>query len=502
MDTSFHFTTSLQRLCSCTHHSQLIETAHREALGLPHICHPTTFQGYLRSFNEIDWNTHSIYPEDAPPDLWPKAIAGDGNCLFRSASVIAYGNESHHIEMRLRTSIELLTNLEYYLNTNSMFNSDDNLLLFWLANFSASNELSYLNMHIASNCRTVLMDCITQALTLNTWVGFWHVIALASVLGVPLRSVYPSSSVGISNNSNVRYVLNRTIFPRSPITDDTKTIMWTSTQIKTNSMWTPNHFVPCLQYVVHPVNNTDLMLSSYANNTTINERSEMQECQQYKQSLNHLNTNTKVQSLFKKPNGNKKKNEKTRYNEHSFNMSNPKKIKLEAKCTLTEKTHQNSNDRGNKKYKADINAFNHFIGLTPNHTCHFCHRLLFPDESKSLLDKYVVCGRCYACVTKNQSPNLSYSNHFDPGSIPQEILSLNLMEKRLLSQIQLYLTIITLPGGQFGQSGQAIHFPINVTQQWNELPKPISDIVMIMKDSQTNVAQFPVSHSRVHKALL
>ena len=199
----------LQHLNLCTNRSQLVETADNILINLPQICHPSSFRGQITSLSEVDWVSHSIYPEDASPDLFPRTVIGDGNCLFRSGSVIVYGNESHHIELRLRTNIELLTNLEYYLNTNYMFNSDDSQLLFWLANYSASSELSFLNMNMISNCRTVLMDCIKQALNMNTWVGLWHVIALSSVLRIPIQSIYLSISVGISSSSNVRYVLNR-----------------------------------------------------------------------------------------------------------------------------------------------------------------------------------------------------------------------------------------------------------------------------------------------------
>lgn len=100
MDNSINFHNLLQSLHLCTQHSQLIETAQNEALRLPPLRHPSTYQQYLTSLNDVDWISHSIYPEDAPTNLWPRSVIGDGNCLFRSASVIVYGNESHHAEMR------------------------------------------------------------------------------------------------------------------------------------------------------------------------------------------------------------------------------------------------------------------------------------------------------------------------------------------------------------------------------------------------------------------
>ena len=98
-------------------------------------------------------------------------------------------------------------------------------------------------------------------------------------------------------------------------------------------------------------------------------------------------------------------------------------------CKLPcENKHNRSKD--NKKYEADINAFNSSIRLTPCNSCHFCHRLLFDDETKSYNEK-ITCSRCFAYCRKNQLPNLSYSNHFDPGTIPPQIACLNFMEKRM-----------------------------------------------------------------------
>lgn len=215
-------------------------------------------------------------------------------------------------------------------------------------------------MNMISNCRIVLMDCITQALNMNTWVGFWHVIALSSVLKIPIQSIYPSISVGISSSSNVRYVLNRTIVPRSHVADITKTIMWTSTGGITNNLWTPNHFVPCLNYV---------------GNITINSL-----------NLNGVtHSKSKMQSKFNCVDDMKsqtKKTTKAKSSEQMPNIAPPKKQKVEKMCKLPCENKHNRSKDDNKKYEADINAFNSSIRLTPCNSCHFCHRLLFDDETK------------------------------------------------------------------------------------------------------------------------
>ena len=58
------------------------------------------------------------------------------------------------------------------------------------------------------------------------------------------------------------------------------------------------------------------------------------------------------------------------------------------------------------------------------------------------------------------------------------------MEKRLISQI--HVTIVTLPRGQLGEKGQAIHFPIDIAKQWKNLPIPAaeSDVILVKNNSK------------------
>ena len=67
-----------------------------------------------------DRHAASLYPTDAPPDLAPVCIYGDGNCLPRCASLLAVGNQDSFAEMRVRITVELAANEDCYL-------SDENL---------------------------------------------------------------------------------------------------------------------------------------------------------------------------------------------------------------------------------------------------------------------------------------------------------------------------------------------------------------------------------------
>ena len=51
-----------------------------------------------------------LMPDDANPQLIPMETVGDGNCLFRSLSLMLFGNKDNHSECRVRTVVELSSN--------------------------------------------------------------------------------------------------------------------------------------------------------------------------------------------------------------------------------------------------------------------------------------------------------------------------------------------------------------------------------------------------------
>lgn len=74
--------------------------------------------------------------------------------------------------------------------------------------------------------------------------------------------------------------------------------------------------------------------------------------------------------------------------------------------------------------------------------------------------------------------NMRYNN-LHPNEIPSCLKGLTLMEKRLISKIHVFLTVIVLPGGQYAEKGMAINFPSNVTETASMLPQKFSNCNII-----------------------
>ena len=56
-------------------------------------------------------------PDNASPFLLVR-IYGDGNCLPRCASLMAYGTQDHYDEMRIRIALELAIHMDMYLDND------------------------------------------------------------------------------------------------------------------------------------------------------------------------------------------------------------------------------------------------------------------------------------------------------------------------------------------------------------------------------------------------
>ena len=342
----------------------------------------------------------------------------------------------------------------------------------------------------------------------------WHLAALASVSQKTVMSIYPAEQEGIATTSTVRRVLNRLVYPRnvglSP-NSDCIPIMWTATVLPTTALWKPNHFVLC---VTRPQTQPE-QISPYKTDVNMPHSKVVAPITQeesFSTVVNKGQNMTKYQKrkLKETPEQRELRLAKRRRlyalkKQLLYNQKHEQSVKHIKQCNTEISQKQEESLENATHISEDRTDFTKFISHYPKNHCNYCKRKLFPNEenkhpSKSG-DKTILCGKCNSSLSKKEVPALAYQNKLDPGEIPIELFNLNIMEKRLISQIHLYLTIVTLPGGQLGEKGQAIHFPIDVPKQWKNLPIPAteSDIILVKNNSKT--AAYPVSYLKVYEAL-
>ena len=181
-----------------------------------------------------------------PPEVssTPASIYADGNCLPRVGSLFAYHTEELHDELRYRMICELVRNEKYYLSKQLDKGGNQKSAPAFAMFSECYNGQSFEDKSI---CQIYQEEMLT-ILKSGTYMGAWQVASLASVLDVPVRSVYP-----IYAGVTVRKDLNRMFYPRAQsgtqslgkFNKEELQVLWTNTQevdLKPRE-WRPNHFV-------------------------------------------------------------------------------------------------------------------------------------------------------------------------------------------------------------------------------------------------------------------
>ena len=123
----------------------------------------------------------------------------------------------------------------------------------------------------------------------------------------------------------------------------------------------------------------------------------------------------------------------------------------------------------NQDYESDIRE-------TPSLVCKFCDRFLFSNQARvlgsitnSLIKSLKIdcssklCRTCYSQLSQGSIPTLcSLLNGLQIDSISDEINCLSSLEKKLLAKIQICMTVVLLPGGQYAERGLIVALPRNV----------------------------------------
>ena len=202
----------------------------------------------------IDSSALALMPNDIPVitrAVFPILVKGDGNCLPRVGSLLAYGSENHHLDIRLRIATELIQFQDNYLDTDYLSRGLPKGQKLYPSGVALFSDLVQSTFMDREDTRSIYQKEIHQILKAKEFMGLWQVFALASVLKTPIFSIYPERG-----NPNVRKDLNRLILPRET-TDETETmtpalVMWSSCrEDMQDEYWVPNHF--CL---VLPVSGT------------------------------------------------------------------------------------------------------------------------------------------------------------------------------------------------------------------------------------------------------
>ena len=156
------------------------------------------------------------------------------------------------------------------------------------------------------------------------------------------------------------------------------------------------------------------------------------------------------------------------------------------------------------------------IQTRPVHSCECCQKFLFPEQVAHLKHSTTtsiamnisvfsdLCSYCFKQIQAEHIPKFSVKfNLLDSGQIPDVLCSLNSIEKRLIALIQVFMTIIQLPGGQFAERGSVVNFMSPYIHIAKQLPSTENVIVVKFTEgspTMQNVCHY-ISSCKIRTAL-
>ena len=196
----------------------------------------------------VDETARSILSENKTCSAFqPIITTGDGNCLFNAASRSICGNERMASELRLRTSLELINNQEFYSS-----HPVTELKIMTQSGKLWPKESVYDVVIFSNITKNIAKTCgFEEAMKKETLVtlrkcafsGILQIMGLASALNCTIKMIYPDK------RHTLFELLNGTFKPRicegcNPVL----TIMWTNLGgwLDRTKGFYPNHFVPLL----------------------------------------------------------------------------------------------------------------------------------------------------------------------------------------------------------------------------------------------------------------
>ena len=223
--------------------SEFVKVAERVMSDQVQFRLPTSMYSTYENVTKDDISVQ-LMPCDANPELTPMESYGDGNCLFRSLSLIMFGHEYNHIELRVRSAIELACNEERYLCEDTVKE---------MAEYSYDGVMDYIIQVSISDGSFIPNDkyaCFRNEVMLSaksdTHASLLHILANCNIFSVPINSIYPTvQNPGVDRDvhNQVFFPVGKTYYPES--LNEIVTILWTHTSNTNLRGWKPNHFVPC-----------------------------------------------------------------------------------------------------------------------------------------------------------------------------------------------------------------------------------------------------------------
>jgi hypothetical protein len=204
---------------------------------------PQEIHTYASLGKPVDAISLSLIPDDMPKQhYFPLSTCGDGNCLPRASSILAFGHERFHTEMRVRIVMEAVLNKDRYLNgkylqADAVKQHKGDLTVIYAQYSKVYEKKTHLTLTPAVVEDIYCQEVMDVRLNMR-YMGIWQLFQLRNVLNRSLFCAYPRKGY-----TPIRPDFHRTVRPWQSSDKETPVsgIMWTV--MGNIEYYNPNHFV-------------------------------------------------------------------------------------------------------------------------------------------------------------------------------------------------------------------------------------------------------------------
>lgn len=207
-----------------------------------------SFDGIIKP-SGIDSISMALLPSEFK-EWVPLITPGDGNCLYNSVSISLVGDTTLASLLRMLTAAELFAHSEFYAKHPQLENfakaaryTLPSIVAIFLSHSKAENAFSG-NLNNVPKAIEILAQEMAKP---YVYSSPFNILALSSVIGQPIFSVYPDepSALSMKLATHGFYYPRNTVFAGlnlDHIKSNAIYVMWTRTNLPIKP-WHPNHFV-------------------------------------------------------------------------------------------------------------------------------------------------------------------------------------------------------------------------------------------------------------------
>ena len=135
----------------------------------------------------IDEISSSLLQPEVRQKVVVISVGSDGNCFYRSLSLLVFGTQWHHLEFRVRCAVAMTSNTDLFLDGWNWCADHDHF-----DTQEVINIATVMSARFMGTPRLTFEEEVLSVVQNGSYAGLWEFFATSHVLQRPIQSIFPS----------------------------------------------------------------------------------------------------------------------------------------------------------------------------------------------------------------------------------------------------------------------------------------------------------------------